>query len=66
MASCEILIEEIWKILAPSLREITDRGVLHSIRLYETRNNFVEFFGEGLEPDPRLAREAGALEPAHL
>jgi 6-pyruvoyltetrahydropterin/6-carboxytetrahydropterin synthase len=66
MASCEILIEEIWKILAPALHEITDRGMLHSIRLYETRNNFVEFFGEGLENDPRIAREAGAMQPAHL
>lgn len=49
MASCEVLVEEIWKILAPAARKITPRGELYSIRLYETPNNFVEFFGEGLE-----------------
>lgn len=61
MASCEILIEEIWKILAPALQEITDRGVLHAIRLYETPNNYVEFFGEGLEPEAPIAKAASHL-----
>lgn len=56
MASCEILVEEIWKILAPAIREITARGALHSIRLYETSNNFVEFFGEGLEENVPQAK----------
>lgn len=51
MASCEILVEEFWKILAPEVAKITPHGQLHSIRLFETRNNFVEFFGEGLEDD---------------
>ena len=55
MASCEILVEEFWKILAPEVRKITSRGELHSLRLHETRNNYVEFFGEGLEPDDALA-----------
>ncbi len=50
MASCEILVEEFWKILAPEVAKITPRGQLHSIRLFETHNNYVEFFGEGLEP----------------
>ena len=49
MASCEILVTEFWKLLAPQVRKITSRGELHAIRLHETRNNFVEFFGEGLE-----------------
>ena len=51
MASCEVLVEEFWKILAPEVKKITPRGELHAIRLYETRNNFVEFFGEGLGPN---------------
>ena len=49
MASCEVLVEEFWKILAPQIPKITSYGELHSIQLHETRNNFVEFFGEGLE-----------------
>ncbi|MCL4144728.1 UNVERIFIED_CONTAM: hypothetical protein GTU68_043753 [Idotea baltica] len=46
MASCEILVMEIWKILDPATRQITDTGVLHSLKLYETPRNFVEYFGE--------------------
>ena len=44
MASTEILAIEIWKQLeAP----IQNRGAaLHCIKLYETANNFVEYFGE--------------------
>ncbi len=61
MASCEILVEEFWKILAPEVAKITPRGELHAIRLHETRNNFVEFFGEGLPPTsdrPKAHHEA--------
>lgn len=46
MASCEILIMEIWRILEPAVKTISDRGVLHSIKLYETPRNYVEYFGE--------------------
>lgn len=46
MASCEILVMEIWKILAPKVAEITPQGELHSLKLYETPRNFVEYFGE--------------------
>lgn len=49
MASCEILIMEIWKILAPAIHNISKHGVLHSIRLYETPRNYVEYFGEGVD-----------------
>ena len=76
MASCEVLVEEFWKILAPAIAKITSRGILYSIRLHETRNNFVEFFGEGLEnenhPTAEQHREIsqGAegrlLEPVHM
>jgi 6-pyruvoyltetrahydropterin/6-carboxytetrahydropterin synthase len=46
MASCEILVMEMWHILAPAIRTITTVGQLHSIRLYETPRNYVEYFGE--------------------
>jgi 6-pyruvoyltetrahydropterin/6-carboxytetrahydropterin synthase len=46
MASCEILVMEMWNILAPAIRTITTVGQLHSIRLYETPRNYVEYFGE--------------------
>lgn len=46
MASCEILVMEMWHILAPAIRTITNVGQLHSIRLYETPRNYVEYFGE--------------------
>lgn len=46
MASSEVLVMEIWKILAPKVNEITNRGSLHSLKLYETPRNFVEYFGE--------------------
>jgi 6-pyruvoyltetrahydropterin/6-carboxytetrahydropterin synthase len=46
LASCEILVIEIWKILAPKISSISKYGVMHSIRLYETPRNYVEYFGE--------------------
>jgi 6-pyruvoyltetrahydropterin/6-carboxytetrahydropterin synthase len=46
MASCENLTVEIWEILEKHLPSITSRGKLHSIRLYETPRNYVEYFGE--------------------
>lgn len=45
MASCEILVMEFWKILAPKIKEISETGELHSLKLYETPRNFVEYFG---------------------
>jgi 6-pyruvoyltetrahydropterin/6-carboxytetrahydropterin synthase len=46
LASCENLVIEIWKILFPKISIISKYGVLHSIRLYETPRNYVEYFGE--------------------
>ena len=46
MASTEILTIEFWKILEPKMKEITSVGTLHSIKVYETPRNFVEYFGE--------------------
>ncbi|GAB3337314.1 6-carboxytetrahydropterin synthase [Larkinella ripae] len=45
MASCEVFIVEIWKILNPALQKITD-AQLHRIRLYETPKNYVDYYGE--------------------
>jgi 6-pyruvoyltetrahydropterin/6-carboxytetrahydropterin synthase len=46
LASCEVLIIEIWKIIDAKLPSITRFGKLHGIRLYETPRNYVEYFGE--------------------
>lgn len=45
MASTENLAIEIWKILVPGISRITSFGSLHSVRLYETPRNYVEYFG---------------------
>jgi 6-pyruvoyltetrahydropterin/6-carboxytetrahydropterin synthase len=45
MASTENLAIEIWKILALKIPTITKYGTLHSVRLYETPRNFVEYLG---------------------
>jgi 6-pyruvoyltetrahydropterin/6-carboxytetrahydropterin synthase len=44
MASTEVIAIEIWKRLAPVLVE--HNCALHCIKLYETENNFVEYYGE--------------------
>jgi len=41
MASTEILAMEIWNQLIPHI----NGAELHSIKLFETENNFVEYFG---------------------
>ena len=46
MASTENLVLEIWKILVSKLPEIAPEAILHSVKLYETPRNFVEYFGE--------------------
>lgn len=46
LGSCENLIIEIWKILHPEIATLCKYGTLHSIRLYETPRNYVEYFGE--------------------
>jgi len=45
LPSCENLVIEFWKILEAKLSQITS-SKLHSLKLYETKNNFVEYFGE--------------------
>lgn len=47
MASTENLVIEIWKILFPRIPEISQLNAqLHSVKLYETPRNYVEYFGE--------------------
>jgi 6-pyruvoyltetrahydropterin/6-carboxytetrahydropterin synthase len=46
MASTENIAMEIWKILHEKLPGITHVGKLHSVKLYETPRNFVEYLGE--------------------
>jgi 6-pyruvoyltetrahydropterin/6-carboxytetrahydropterin synthase len=43
-SSTEVLAVEIWKVLAPKIAEHNCK--LHKIRLEETLNNAVEYFGE--------------------
>ena len=45
LASCENLVTEFWKILAPRIKEIAPGAELHSLKLFETENNYVEYFG---------------------
>ena len=45
LPSCENLVIEFWKILENTLPKITS-SKLHALKLYETKNNFVEYFGE--------------------
>ena len=49
MTSCENIIIEFWKILAPKIPEISlNKARLSNIRLEETINNYVEYSGDGL------------------
>jgi 6-pyruvoyltetrahydropterin/6-carboxytetrahydropterin synthase len=46
MASTENLAMEFWKILAPKIKMEFAHASLHSVRLFETPRNYVEYFGE--------------------
>ena len=46
LASCEILVMEFWKILAPKIASTSSSATLHKIHLIETNKNSVEYFGE--------------------
>jgi 6-pyruvoyltetrahydropterin/6-carboxytetrahydropterin synthase len=50
-----------WRRLEPEIsREVGERGALHSIRLYESANNFVDYYGEPVE----IARLGAAMQEA--
>ncbi|MBE8712901.1 6-pyruvoyl trahydropterin synthase family protein [Sphingobacterium hungaricum] len=44
MASTEVIAIEIFKILKPHIEK--GNVLLHAVRLHETENNYVEYFGE--------------------
>ena len=47
LTSCENLIMEFWKILAPKINEVTSGNtILHCIKLKETNKNYAEYYGE--------------------
>lgn len=46
MPTCEILAVEFWKILEPAIKKDSPKVQLHSIKLYETVNNYAEYMGE--------------------
>ncbi len=46
MASCEVFVIEIWKILAKAIEEAAPNSKLHYIKLVETPKNYVEYYGE--------------------
>lgn len=43
MASTEVLGQEIWNQLVGPINK--EGAILHSVKLFETENNFVEYFG---------------------
>ena len=45
LASCEVLVMEFWKILAPKIKQTSETATLHKIHLIETNKNSVEYFG---------------------
>ncbi len=44
--SSENIVSQFWKILEPKVNAVSPNAHLHSIRLYETPRNFVDYFGE--------------------
>jgi 6-pyruvoyltetrahydropterin/6-carboxytetrahydropterin synthase len=46
LASCEILIMEFWKILAPAIESVSQTAKLYKLHLIETNKNSVEYYGE--------------------
>lgn len=46
MTSCENLICEFWKILEPEIPILNNEAKLYSLKLHETSNNFIEYYGE--------------------
>jgi 6-pyruvoyltetrahydropterin/6-carboxytetrahydropterin synthase len=46
MPTIEVLIMEIWKILAPAIMEMVPTVKLYKLLLTETNKQFAEYFGE--------------------
>ncbi|MDI9355809.1 MAG: 6-carboxytetrahydropterin synthase [Chitinophagaceae bacterium] len=45
MPTCEIVIQEFWKILYPLIPTLSRGAILYKIILYETPKNYVEYMG---------------------
>ncbi len=45
LSTCENIIVEFWKILAPRIKDIAYNASLHKLELTETPKNSVEYFG---------------------
>lgn len=50
LPSCENLVIEFWRILQPGVKALGSKCVLHSLKLYETPRNYVEYFGDAKRP----------------
>ncbi|MDH5608631.1 MAG: 6-carboxytetrahydropterin synthase [Cyclobacteriaceae bacterium] len=46
LPSCETLIYEFWQLLAPVIPRVAPNCQLHALKLFETHNNYAEYFGE--------------------
>lgn len=46
LPTCEVLVMEFWKVLAPKISENAPHASLHCIELVETMKNFVRYYGE--------------------
>jgi 6-pyruvoyltetrahydropterin/6-carboxytetrahydropterin synthase len=46
LTSCENIVMEFWKILAPRIEDLAPHARLHCLRLIETPKNYVEYYGE--------------------
>lgn len=46
IGSCENLVIEFWKILAPKVKAIQPQAKLYRLRLFETPRNFVDYYGK--------------------
>ncbi|QNL23122.1 6-carboxytetrahydropterin synthase [Hyphobacterium sp. CCMP332] len=54
LASCENLVIEIWKILEPKIEQ-NSSAKLYRVLLYETVNNYVEYYGPDFK-DQRILK----------
>jgi 6-pyruvoyltetrahydropterin/6-carboxytetrahydropterin synthase len=46
LPSCETIVMEFWKILAPEIDQMEGDSQLHCLELHETNKNFVRYYGE--------------------
>jgi 6-pyruvoyltetrahydropterin/6-carboxytetrahydropterin synthase len=49
ITSVENVIVIFWQVMEARMKEILPEGKLHKIKLWETENNFAEYYGEPVE-----------------